>query len=51
MRQELRQLEENKRNRDMVDSAVARIAGEMIICHIENTIQQIYDSEIQNYLN
>jgi hypothetical protein len=35
----------------MVDSAVARIAGEMIICHIENAIQEIYDLEIQNYLN
>jgi len=35
----------------LIDSAVARIAGEMIICHIENSIQEIYDTEIQNYLN
>ena len=44
---ELKKLEEHKAHRDQFDQAVARIAGEFIIDHVEKTIENIYREVVE----
>ena len=42
----MKEIEKNKENRLLFDAAMARIAGEMIIEHVENQISEFYQDEI-----
>ena len=48
LEEEIKKLEQEKvrkRNRDQMDAAMARVAGELIINHIEKAITEIYDEQ------